>query len=50
MSVTTEDLQDSHFAIAPQLNATEAISFKFERMDTAITFTNYLGKEIMFDG
>lgn len=54
MSVTIEDLQDesasaSQFAGMTQLHATEPIPFKFERTETAITFTNYLGIEILLN-
>lgn len=48
MSVTIEDLQDesapsSQYLGVAQLHQTESVPFKFERTDTAITFTNYLG-------
>lgn len=54
MSVTIEDLQEEStlpipFAGAPQLNATEAMTFKFARMTTVIAFPNYLGNQTMFD-
>ena len=54
MSVTIEDLQESapptQILGVPQLNATEAIPFKFERMDTAIAFSNQLGTEFPVNG
>lgn len=54
VSVTIEDLQEESalpgpIASVPQLTATEAITFKFQRMDTTIAFTNHLGKENLFN-
>ena len=49
MSVIIEDLQEESIPPITQLNPPEAIPFKFERTDTAIFFTNHLGKEILFN-